>query len=197
MPKLMLKLRDLRSGEGMAKELASVEEAITWLGARPAMTEVLGVVFEGLAREDNDRMKKAMRPLDDAEKARLEEIEEAEKDEREKREEVRRAEAEVNARAARAAAKNADPNRPMELRYRYDKPDLLEKTDALDERAITEEAKIAVGAFVQERMEWVAERGQIIGEAKVTVYPGPVPDKSERIVGGSFVPVTAPPKTSN
>jgi hypothetical protein len=196
MSKLMLKLRDLRSGEGMAKELASVEEAITWLAARPPLIEVLGVVFEGLAREDNDRMKKAMRPLDDAEKARLEELEEAEKDEREKREEARRAEAEANARAAREAAKTADPNRPMELRYRFDKPD-LEKTDVLDERAVTEEAQIAVRAFVEERMEWVAARGQTIGEAKVTVYPGPVPANSERIVGGSFVPVTAPPKGSN
>jgi hypothetical protein len=196
MSKLMLKLRDLQSGQGEVKELGSVDEAVKWLGARPAMIEVLGVVFEGLAREDNERMKKAMRPLDDAEKARIEELDEAEKDERERREEARRAEAAAHAAAARAAAKTADPNRPMELRYRFDKPD-LEKTDVLDERAITEDAKIAVMAFVEERMEWVAGRGQTIGEAKVTVYPGPVPDKSERIVGGSFVPVTAAPKAPN
>jgi hypothetical protein len=196
MSKLMLKLRDLQSGQGEVKELASVDEAVKWLGARPAMIEVLGVVFEGLAREDNDRMKKAMRPLDDAEKARIEELEEAEKDEREKREEARRAEAAAFAAAARAAAKSADPNRPMELRYRFDKPD-LEKTDALDEREITEEAKIAVRAFVEERMEWVANRGQTVGEAKVSVYPGLVPKGAERIVGGSFVPVTAAPKPPN
>jgi hypothetical protein len=196
MPKLMLKLRDLQSGEGEVKEIGSVDDAVKWLGARPAMIEVLGVVFEGLAREDNDRMKKAMRPLDDAEKARIEEIEEAEKDERERREEARRAEAAAHAAAARAAAKTADPNRPMELRYRFDRPD-LEKTDVLDERAITEDARIAVMAFVEERMEWVASRGQTIGEAKVTVYPGPVPANAERIVGGSFVPVTAAPKAPN
>ncbi len=138
MSKLMLKLRDLQSGQGEVKELGSVDEAVKWLGARPAMIEVLGVVFEGLAREDNERMKKAMRPLDDAEKARIEELDEAEKDERERREEARRAEGAAHAAAARAAAKTADPNRPMELRYRFDKPD-LEKTDVLVERAITED----------------------------------------------------------
>jgi hypothetical protein len=48
-------------------------------------------------------------------------------------------------------------------------------------------------AWVHERTEWVTGRGQIVGEAKVTVYPGPVPPKAERIVVGSFVPVSAPP----
>ena len=196
MPKLVLKLRDLQSGQGDVKELASVEQAIGWLEARPAMVEVLGVIFEGLPREDNERMKKAMRPLDDAEKAALEALEEAEADERERREEARRAEGEANARAAREAAKKADPNRPMELRYRFDKTE-LEKTDPLDERAVTEEAKVAVMAYVEERMEWVKDRGQTVGEAKVMVYPGPVPAKAERVVGGSFVPVTAGPKGAN
>jgi hypothetical protein len=80
----------------------------------------------------------------------------------------------------------------MELRYRFNRAD-LENTDALDERALTEDAKRAVLAWVHERSEWVAGRGQIVGEAKVTVYPGPVPAKAERVVSGSFVPVSAPP----
>ena len=61
----------------------------------------------------------------------------------------------------------------------------------------TEEAKAAVRAWVEERMEWVASRGQTIGEAKVTVYPGPVPAKKERVVQGTFIPVTAPAKGEN
>jgi hypothetical protein len=193
MSKTVLKLRDLRTGESSVKELPSVEAAIEWLVERPSMTEVLGVVFEGLSREENDRMRAAVRPLDAAEQEKVAELVAHADAAREKRDEALAKEAEAQELAARAAAKNADPNRPMELRYRFDREE-LENTDAHDERAATDEAKSAVLAWVSERMEWVAGRGQIVGEAKVMVFPGPVPAKAERIVGGTFVPVTAPQK---
>ena len=191
MPKVVLRLRDLQSGESAVHELPSVDEAIAWLVVRPSMTEVVGVVFEGLSREENDRMRAAVRPLDEAERARAAALEAAADAEREKRAEALAREAEVQRLAALDAAKNADPHRPMELRYRFDRED-LENTDPHDERAVTDDAKSAVLAWVTERTEWVAGRGQTVGEAKVTVYPGPVPPKAERVVGGSFVPVTAP-----
>src|SRR5262249_3108263 len=106
----------------------------------------------------------------------------------------RRRDAEAEARAAREAAKKADPNRPMELRFRFDRTE-LEKTDPLDERPITDEATKAVRAYVAEREEWVKDRGQMIGEAKVTVYPNTLPAGKERVLYGSFVPVTAGPVT--
>ncbi|HVY48408.1 MAG TPA: hypothetical protein VHB21_21115, partial [Minicystis sp.] len=87
--KLMLRLRDLRSGEAGLVELAGIQEALTWLAARPAMTEVLGVVFEGLSRDDNDKLKAAMRPLDDAERARVEELDAAVAAERARQAEAR------------------------------------------------------------------------------------------------------------
>lgn len=196
MSKVMLKLRDLGDGEGRTQEHESIEAAIGWLEKRPQFVEVLGVVFEGITREENDRMKQAMRPLDDAEKERVRALDEKSNKEREERAEARRKAAEADAQRLRDEAKTASPTRPMELRYRFDEPELA-KTDSLDEREITEEAKAAVRAWVEERMEWVASRGQTIGEAKVTVYPGPVPAKKERVVQGTFIPVTAPAKGEN
>ena len=51
-------------------------------------------------------------------------------------------------------------------------------------------------AWVAERNEWVEGRGQVVGEAKVTVWPGTLPKPgADRVQGGSFIPVTAPAKT--
>jgi hypothetical protein len=193
MPKVMLRLRDLEDGEGRAVEHESVDAAVGWLTNRPRFVEVLGVVFEGISREENDRMKAAMRPLDDEEKARVAQLDEKEHAEKAARAEQRRKEAEEAAQKLRDEAKKASPTRPMELRYRFDEPELA-KTDQLDERPISEEAKAAVLEWVKEREEWVAPRGQSIGEAKVTVYPGEVPAKKERVVQGTFVPIAAPEK---
>lgn len=193
MSKVMLRTRDLSSGEPSTKELLSVELAVAWLKDRPAMTEILGVVFEGITKEDNERMKAAMRPLDDAEKARVAALDAAEHKEREERAAARKREAEAEEARARAAAKSADPARPMEVVYRYD-TDALKKTDALDERDITDAVREAVKAWVAERNEWVEGRNQIVGEGKITLYPADVPKGKERVVSGSFIPVTAPPK---
>jgi hypothetical protein len=194
--KVMLRLRDLNKNEASVKEFESVEAAIPWLQERPRFVEVLGVVFEGLTHEDNTRLKAAMRPLDDEEHAKMEALDELEALARAQRAVDKRREAEEQSKLAQDAAKKADPNRPMELRYRYNVEELA-KTDQFDDRPITKEATDAVLAWVHERMEWVADRGQTVGEAKVTVYPNDVPAKKSRVVNGSFVPVTAPAKGQN
>lgn len=191
--KVTLRLRDLSTGDGSLRELESVEEAMAWLRARPAMTEVLGVVFEGLTKEQNDLMRGAMRPLDEAEVAARAKVEEAEQRDRDAKAEARRKEAEEADRREREAAKTADPNRPMELRYRFDR-DAIENTNERDDRAIPEVAAREVVAWVAERNEWIAGRGQVVGEAKVVVWPATVPKGQDRVVSGSFVPVTAPKK---
>jgi hypothetical protein len=196
MSKVMLRLRDLNTGDGFTKEFADVDSTLPWLAERPRFTEVLGVVFEGITREENDRMRGAMRPLDDDERASMHRLDAAESEAKAKKAEERRKEAEATEKAQREAAKNADPNRPMELEYRFDKPE-LSKTDRYDEREITPAAKEAVMAWVNERMEWVADRGQTIGQAKVVVYPGDVPKGKDRASHGTFIPVTAPPKGQN
>lgn len=196
MQKLTLRLRKLEDGAADTREFAGMDEALAWLRARPPMVEVLGVLFEGLTPEANATLKGAMRPLEADEKARIAALDEAEARARMERDIARRKEAEASALAEKAAAKNADPARPMELRYRYDWTD-LQRADPNDDRPITDEARAAVMEWVNERMEWVKDRGQTVGEAKVTVYPGAVPAKKERVVAGTFVPVTAPPKGEN
>lgn len=66
-------------------------------------------------------------------------------------------------------------------------------------RRPTEDELAAVLAWVRERDEWVEGRGQIVGDAKVTLWPGVVPaaDKGERVKRGTFTPVTAPLKKSD
>ena len=181
MTKITLKLQDLATGDRSFEEFEDEAATLAWLRQRPHMVDVLGVVFEGLSPEQNNRLKAAKRPLDEAERAA-----EAARALREKETEAARA-------AHREALKTADPNRPMEVRYLYNAP--LSLTDSMDPRPISDEAREAVLAWVAERNEWVEGRGQIVGEAKVTVWPGPIPKKgADRVQGGSFIPVTAPPK---
>lgn len=193
MSKLMLRLRELSTGAPRTQEFESMDQAATWLKARPQGVEVLGVVFEGLTREENDRLRASMRPLDHSEEEQVRAHDAKEAAEREKKAEARRLEAAKDAEGLKAAAKNASPNRTMEIVYRFDEPE-LRKTDVNDDRPIPDEAKAAVMEWVHERMEWVAGRGQTVGEAKVTLYPFEVPSGKDRITVGVFVPVTAAPK---
>ncbi|MBL8744263.1 MAG: hypothetical protein JNK04_24320 [Myxococcales bacterium] len=190
MPKVTLRLRGLEDGQGKVTEHGSIEEAVLWLEKRPRFVEVLGVVFEGISREDNDRMKAAMRPLDEEEREKVRLLDEKDAAARERAAEARRRETEAATERMRQEAKNASPNRPMEVRYRFDEKELA-KTDQYDDREITEAAKEAVRAWVDERQEWVKDRGQTIGEAKVTLYPNEVPAKKDRIIQGTFVPIAA------
>jgi len=84
----------------------------------------------------------------------------------------------------------------MQIRYRFNAG--LSVSDPTDSRAITDEARRAATAWVEERNEWVQSRGQCVGEAALQVWPGPIPagSRTERIITGTFIPVTAPrPKT--
>jgi hypothetical protein len=193
MPKIMLKLEDMKKGDASNREFENEEATIAFLRERPRFTEVLGVVFEGLTPEQNARLKAAMRPLDDEERAASQALDKA----RERAAEAVRAEREKAALAAQAAhreaMKTADPNRAMEIRYIYGNG--LSIVDQADPRSISDEARDAVLAWVAERDEWVADRGQIVAEAKVTVWPGTLPKPtSDRVQGGTFIPVTAPAK---
>jgi hypothetical protein len=191
--KIMLKLENMNTGEPSLEEFADEESTMAWLRERPRFTDVLGVVFEGLTREQNDRLKATMRPLDAEEKATEKALAEKRKQEAEALAEKRAREDEVAQAAHRAAQKDLTPNRPMEVRYRYDSG--LSLTDRDDPREISEEVRAAVMAWVNERNEWVESRGQIVGEAKVTVHPGALPKPgADRVQHGSFVPVTGPKK---
>ena len=193
MHKITLKLQNLRDGETSYQEFDDEAGTLAYLRARPRFVDVLGVVFEGLTPEQNARLKEAKRPLDADEHAAEEKLAEAASKAAELARTAREREMAAAREKHREAMKNADPNRPMEVRYLYDKG--LALTDPADGRAITDEAREAVLAWVAERNEWVESRGQIVGEAKVTVWPGTLPKKgADRVQGGTFIPCTAPPK---
>lgn len=193
MPKITLRLEDLKKGDTSFREFDSEEAVIAFLRERPQFTDVLGVVFEGLTPEQNERLKAAMRPLDDEERAANKALENTKARAREAASEERRKKEEAAAAAHRDAMKNADPNRSMEVRYQEGQE--LALTDPSDPREIPAEAREAVMAWVAERNEWVADRGQVVAEAKVTVWPGTLPKKGmDRVQGGTFIPITAPKK---
>jgi len=196
MSKMTLKLRDLTTGNTSFRELADEEAAFGFLRARPNLVEVLGVVFEGLTPEQNARLKGAMRPLDDGERAAVKRLEEAAERLAELAAAKRDKEAEAARVAHREALKNADPNRVMEVRYRYDGS--ISPVDSEDERPISDECREAILAWVAERNEWVAGRGQCVGEAKLSIWPAklPKPD-ADRVHHGSFVPVSAAAKPAS
>jgi hypothetical protein len=193
MPKITLKLRDLSSGDTSFRELAGEDEATAFLKDRPRFTDVLGVVFEGLTREQNDRLKAAMRPLDAEEKAAEARLAEVAARAQEAAEALRAKEQEAALAAHREAMKHADPKRPMEVRYRFDSG--IAPVDSADTREITPEARAAIEAWVVERNEWIESRNQVVGEAKMSVWLGDLPRPgADRVHNGSFVPVTAPKK---
>jgi hypothetical protein len=195
MSKITLKLRNLDNGDSLSQEFDDEAATIAFLKDRPAMRDVLGVVFEGLTPEQNARLRAAVRPLDPVELAAERKLDEEAEKKAEAAAKIRAAEEEKARAAHREAMKTADPNRPMEIRYRYDGGGGLGLVDPEDPREITAEAKAAVEAWVAERNEWVESRGQIVGEAKVTVWPGTLPKpNADRVQGGSFVPCAAPEK---
>lgn len=191
--KIMLRLENLKTGESSVQEFPDEAATAAWLRERPRFVDVLGVVFEGLSREQNDRLKGAMRPLDEeekaAEKALLDQKAEQAKAARDKR-----AQDDLAAQKAHEdSLEKLDPNRPMEVRYRYDTG--IAPADPKEKRTLSDEAVAAVLAWVEERNEWVAARAQVVGEAKITLWPNALPKpNADRIQHGTFVPVTAPKK---
>jgi len=190
--KLTLRVRNLETGELGTVDFENEENATVWLRSRPRFVEVLGLAHEGVAPEISNALRAAMRPLDAAERVLEQKLTEAQKDALEKMARARVEREKAETAAHRAGAASDDPNRPMDLHWTYDRG--LDKQDASDARAITDEARAAVLAWVAERDDWVRDRGQIVGDAKVTVYPGELPKGKERVLRGTFMPCTAPPE---
>src|SRR5262249_34261553 len=124
MQKITLKLQNLNTGDTSFKEFDDEAATLAFLSARPPMMDVMGVVFEGLTPEQNARLKSAKRPLDESEKAAEERLAQKAEAAAEAAHALRAKETEKVQAAHREAMKNADPNRPMEVRYLYNAPDL-------------------------------------------------------------------------
>ena len=193
MSKIMLKLRNLKTGDPSVREFDDEAQTIAFLKERPSFTDVMGVVFEGLTPEQNTRLREAVRPLDEAERS-AEAILDALAKKKAEEAAALRAQEDEKARAAhREAMKTADPNRSMEVRYHYSGK--VAPVDPEDTRDISPECQAAMIEWIKERNSWVEGRGQIVGEAKMVIWPAKLPKpNADHVQSGSFIPVTAPEK---
>jgi hypothetical protein len=196
MKAIELRLRDLRTGENSIVGFDSEEAAQEWLKARPRFMDVLGPARLDLPSDVGGRLRSALRPLDEEERTLERALDAAAEEAARKRSEEQRQREQIARDAHRAALREADPNRLMEVHWMYNRD--MELTDPADERPISDEARAAVLEWVRERNEWVRDRGQVVGDAKVTVWPGPIPASAggERVKHGSFIPITAPVKSN-
>jgi hypothetical protein len=186
-----LRIRNLQTREGGVVAFETEPEAALWLKDRPRFVEVLGVAGQTEIPTDvQERLRAILRPLDEDEKLAARQLElTIEKEDLERQTEARKREIEAAQKHAEAM-RTGDPDRLMEIHWRFDKG--MNLTDPVDPRAITDAAREAVLAWVAERNEWVAGRGQCVGECTVKVWPGKMPAGSEeRVKEGRFFPVSA------
>ncbi len=178
MSKIEFNIRQLESGEILCAEFPDLETAEAWLVERPAFMQVLRLVTS-VAPAVEARLRKAMRPLDEEERAAMIKAEQAVAADRlEKLAQMQQPKDEGP----------KDPDRPMTLRWSIESG--LTMADSSDDREITDVARTAVLAWIAERDTWVEDRGERVAAASVSVWPGPIPgdNESERIPpGGTFV----------
>ncbi len=196
MAQLDLRLRNLETGELLIASFESEQDVAAWLVDRPPFMEVLGLKTDIEDPTIHERLKAMVRPFDAAELEQLAAIEEREQQARTEMQQAELLRAKQEEEARRVALRAADPNRVMKVYW--SQKGGVEHEDRADERAITDEAREAVLAWVAERNEWVADRGQIVAEAKVWVWPAKLPKPtSDRVQGGTFIPVTGPAKPAS
>lgn len=188
MAKIEMKVRKIKTGETLVATLESFEDTLTWLEQRPEYMEVLGVLSEDLSTEQHQQLKEAMRPYTEEERRAIEAADRAVSEAIAER--VRQEAEMAKQRMAEheKAMENADPNRPMVLRWHHEEG--LSLSDNFDTREIPQVVRDAVDAWIAERTSWVHDRGKMIVEATITAYPGPIPSglESDRIIpGGNFV----------
>jgi hypothetical protein len=191
---IKLRIRNLQSREVGVAAFETDAEALLWLKARPPFVEVMGMAGQvNVPAEIQERLRAAMRPLDGDERLAEREMELAiEKEDLEREKAARAHEVEAQAKH-QETLRTSDPERLMEIRWRFDTGMVL--VDAHDTRDITDAAREAVLAWIAERNEWVAGRGQTVGECTVKAWPGKLPpSQAERVQEGRFVPVTAEEK---
>jgi hypothetical protein len=187
---IKLRIRNLESREIGVAAFETEPEALLWLKQRPDMVEVLGIAgTTAIPMDQQERLRAAMRPLTDAEQlAERAAGLAAEKERIEREAAALKKDAEAVAKHTEAM-RTGDPDRLMEVHWRFDGN--MRLTDPADPRPITDAAREAVLAWIAERNEWVAGRGQCVGECTVKVWPGKMPaNAEERVKEGRFFPVS-------
>lgn len=179
-----VKVRNLKTGETLVASMADAEQCIAWLEERPPFMEILTVLSD-VSPAESRRMKEAMRPYDSAEralKAKYDAEHEAALQQRYQQEM-----AQIERGDFDGDDVDTDPNRPLAVKYEVD----AGFTVVDDTRPLTDAARAACLAWVQERNAWVEGKGQMVGEAHLEVWPNEIPDGDEgqRVLeGGRFFP---------
>ena len=174
-----VKVRNLKTGETLIASMADAQQCCDWLAERPRFMEIITVLSD-ISPADSHRLKDAMRPYDEEELALKREYDE--KAQAVLNERYQAELAQIESAKSEPEDPNADPDRPLSVKYEVD--DGFEVVD--DSRELTDVAREACVAWVAERNSWVKAKGQIVGEAHLEVYPGPVPggDESDRVLAG-------------
>lgn len=181
-----VKVRNLKTGEMMVASMPDAATCVEWLKERPPFIEIVSVLSD-CSPADSQRMKEAMRPYDSVERE-LKAKYDAEAAAAAKAAYAKELEAlEADQSASKDELAEMDPNRPIAVKYEVDEG--LVVVD--DDRELTEVARAACLAWVEERNSWVASKGQLVGEAHLRVWPNEIPDgdESKRVLeGGRFFP---------
>lgn len=181
-----IKVRNLETDETLIATLDTYEDAVTWLGERPHLVEVVTVLSDVSPKQMRE-LKEAMRPYDEEEQGHLAKRTAQMAEALRAMREAETAHAKAEEERARDAARSADPSRPLKVRWTIEEG--CANADAFDERPVSAAAERAVVAWVHERDAWVADRGQFVAEAELEVYPHEVPEGQDRVVrGGRFTP---------
>jgi hypothetical protein len=187
---IKLRIRNVKTGFAEIIDFETEPDALKWLNERPPFMDVMGAAgVVPVAMDLQARLKAAMRPLTEDERLADRELQlKLDKLDLDKQTESRKKDLENQAKHVETM-RTGDPDRIMEIQWRFNAD--MKLTDPADPRAITEDARAAVLAFIAERNEWVARRGQCVGECTVKVWPGKLPaGKDERVSEGRFVPVS-------
>ena len=185
MAEFEVKVRNLETGEMMVASMPDCETCIAWLAERAENLEIVSVLSD-VSPAESRRLKEAMRPYDAGELRLKEEFD-------------RRATAAAMEQYGKELElieglqkeaqddSDLDPNRPLSVRYELDAG--LSVVD--DSRPLTDAARAACLAWIEERNAWVRDKGQLVGEAHLEVWPNEVPsgDEADRVLdGGQFYP---------
>lgn len=181
-----VKVRNLETGEMLVAGMPDCETCIQWLKERPKNIEIVTVLSD-VSPADSARLKEAMRPYDEDE-MKLK----AEYDKKATEAAMRAYQREmVQMEALQSAAEEneaeLDPNRPISVKYDADTGLVAVE----DTREIPPAARAACMAWIEERNSWVRDKGQLVGEAHLEVWPHEVPggDEEQRVLeGGRFFP---------
>ena len=131
---IQLRIRNLQTREVGVAGFETEAEAFLWLKARPRFVEVMGMAGQAnVPAEVQERLRAAMRPLDGDERLAEREMELLiEKEDLEREKAARAHEVEAQAKH-QETMRTADPERLMEIRWRFDSGMIL--TDAHDTRS--------------------------------------------------------------